>query len=75
MRCMVAGTIRKKYNRAGMFSPEGLKPFVFAHRNSIPNISTRGSGYKIYLSMANMATARIRPIKEMYLFSMMNRGC
>ena len=29
-------------------SPEGLKTFVFAHGNSFPNISVRGSGYKIY---------------------------
>ena len=34
---------------AAMLSPEGLKTFVFAHRNSFPNISTRGSGTKSYV--------------------------
>ena len=42
---------------AAMLSPMGLKTFVFAHRNSFPDISTRN-----LLSMANMAVARTRPI-------------
>ena len=33
---------------AAVLSPEGLKTFVFAHRNSFPNISTRDSGYENY---------------------------
>ena len=35
-------------NTEAMLSPEGLKTFVLPHRNSFPNISTRGSGYEIY---------------------------
>ena len=38
---------RRNYT-AAMLNPEGLKTVVFAHRNSFPNISTRGSGYEIY---------------------------
>ena len=48
---------------AAMLSPEGLKTFVFAHRNSFPNISTRGSGYEIIV-YGQYAAARIRPISK-----------
>ena len=35
-------------HKASMLSTEGLKTFVFVHRNSFPNILNRGSVYEIY---------------------------
>ena len=47
---------------AAMLSPEGLKTFVLPHRNSFPNISSRGSGYEIYCLWPIWPLARIRPM-------------
>ena len=44
---VLALTIGLKH-AAALLTSEGLKTFVFAHRNSFPNISTPGSGYEIY---------------------------
>ena len=44
---------------AAMLSPEGLQTFVFAHRNSFPNISTRGTKSIVYGQYGSHASHRL----------------
>ena len=43
-----AGSVIGLNQTVAMLSLEGLKTFVLPHQNSLPNISTGGSGYESY---------------------------